>query len=120
MLAIRGMIRLRLGHAFSAVDDFREMLRLREGGSALEIADARMHLGEGYLFLAGKLREGRDLLRESVGTYARYPDNPNLPRARRKLARAYLLNRQIGLYRRTKAEAAQDALRIGALDQIRE
>jgi len=89
LLAIRGSIRLAMGLWPLAVTDFREMLRLRErqDAPAIKIADALMHLGYAYSLIPmwGK---GRTLLNDAVRMLEQHPDDPNLPRARRKLASA--------------------------------
>jgi hypothetical protein len=120
LLAIRGSIRLQLGWWPGAVSDFRRMLRLREasGASPQKIADAQMHLGFAYA-LCPLSSSGLDLLCKSVETFAATPDDPNLPRAKKKLALAYFLRCRPSLGRRYKLEAAADAARTGALDQAR-
>lgn len=95
------------------------MLRLREAAGAPQrkIADALMHLGHAYAFcpLVGK---GRSLLRESVRILERYPDDPNLARARRKLAFAYKLAGQTTRAQEELQKAELDASRLAAYDQI--
>lgn len=119
LLAIRGSIRLRFGYVFSAVTDFEEMLHLRETRQAPpnKIGDALMHVGLGHLSTFRFLK-GRDFLKKSVELLARYPNDPNLPRARRKLALAYRLTGRLGLAREMQEQANQDAERLGALDQL--
>jgi len=119
LLAIRGSIRLRMGYWPGAISDFRKMLHIREGAGAppQKIADALMHLGHAYSFCPLSAK-GRDLLRQSVAILESYPDDPNLARARRKLASAYKLAGQRDREEQTKAQANADARRLGAYDQM--
>jgi tetratricopeptide (TPR) repeat protein len=120
LLAIRGSIRLRMGLWPWAISDFQEMLRIREKANAAphKIADAFMHLGEAYALFAVSSK-GRDLLQKAVNILEEYPNDPNLARARRKLAAAY----RRALKHREAEEALRmaelDASRLAALDQLR-
>jgi len=120
LLAIRGSIRLRMGLWPWAISDFARMLHIREkaGATPPKVADALMHLGEAYA-LFSLSSAGRDLLRKAVSIFEKYPDDPNLPRARRKLAEAY---KRAGKFKEAEDElrmAKLDAERIAAFDQIR-
>ena len=119
LLAIRGSIRLRMGYWPGAVSDFKEMLRLRESAGAppQKIADALMHLGHAYAFFP-LLGKGRNLLKESVEIFEVYPNDPNLARARRKLATAYKLAGQFALAEETRQQAESDASKTAADDQL--
>jgi hypothetical protein len=116
-LAIRGSIWLQFGNGFSAVSDFKRMLRMREKGDATkeELADAWMHLGFGYLF-CGRCLKGRDYLKRGVD--AMDHDHAGIARAKRKLALAYRLTGKRPEYETLKKEADADAVRLGASDQI--
>jgi hypothetical protein len=118
LLAIRGSVRLRMGWWPGAIADFQKMLRLREeqGASQAKIADALMHLGQGYA-LCPLSSKGTELLHRSIELLS--TNDPNLPRVKRKLAFAYRIRGQ-----RTRAdhfyrEAWADAERLGAYDQMR-
>jgi hypothetical protein len=119
LLAIRGSIRLRMGLWPGAILDFTRMLRLREAANAPPetVADALMHLGFAYS-LFPLMPKGRDLLRRSVEILKGYPNNPNLARARRKLAFAYKIAGQRKRAGDALAEAEADASRLGAYDQM--
>jgi hypothetical protein len=120
LLAIRGSIRLQLGLWPSAASDFRRMLRLRgrSAASSGKIADARMHLGLAYA-LCPLSSKGVDLLSASVRELSAHPNDPNLPRAKRKLALAYRLRLDWARAERCRREAEEDARRLNALDQAR-
>lgn len=116
--AVRGSIRLRYGNAWSAVSDFKTMLRLREkaGESEDMIGDALVHLGYGYLF-CGRWFTGRDYIEQGLQAISKNPDNPAIARAKRKLAVAYKLTGKFTDSKKIYAEAQKDAKRLGALDQ---
>jgi tetratricopeptide (TPR) repeat protein len=90
LLAIRGSIRLRSLNWFGAVADFQQMRKIREGNgsSPQKLADVYMHLGQAYAFLPFS-RRAEDLLKKAVAVLEAFPDDPNLPRARRKLVELY-------------------------------
>jgi hypothetical protein len=117
-LAIRGSIWLRFGNGFSAVHDFKKMLKIREGEGADKeaLADAMVHLGFAYLFCCRRLT-GLDYLER--GVRAMNPNHAGITRAKRKLAVAYKLTGKRSECERVKKEAEADAIRLGALDQIR-
>ena len=117
-LAIRGSIWLRFGNGFSAVHDFKKMLKMREseGADKEALADAMVHLGFAYLFCCRRLT-GLDYLER--GVRAMNPDHAGITRAKRKLAIAYKLTGKRSECERVKKEAEADAIRLGALDQIR-
>lgn len=119
LLAIRGSIRLRLGNWPGAVSDFKEMLRVRQKAksSPQKHADALMHLGSVFLFWPAG-RKASDYLSEAVSILEHFPDDPNLPRARRKLAKAQRIAGRISDARANEAKAKAEATRQGALDQI--
>jgi hypothetical protein len=116
-LAIRGSISLRFGNGYSAVHDFKKMLKIHEQAKATEdeLADAMVHLGFGYLF-CGRWFTGRDYLK--CGVDAMNPNHAGIARAKRKLAIAYKLTGKRSEYEKFKKEADADAIRLGALDQI--
>ncbi|MBZ5596021.1 MAG: hypothetical protein LAP39_27580 [Acidobacteriia bacterium] len=120
LLAIRGSVRLKMGLWPWAIADFDKMLQIREkaGAPPHKIADALMHLGEAHALFPVSSK-GRNLLRTAVNILEQYPNDPNLPRARRKLAAAYRF-----ALRRREAEdtlrmAELDASRLAAFDQLR-
>ncbi|MGH7972023.1 MAG: tetratricopeptide repeat protein, partial [Limisphaerales bacterium] len=117
-LAIRGMIRLRLGNLWGAVLDFKEMLRLREtnGAAPEQIGDAMVHLGFAYL-CCGRWLKGRDYLER--GVLSLRPDDPGIVRAKRKLVLAYKLTGRSAEAKHLLEQADADAIGLGALDQIR-
>lgn len=119
-LAIRGMIRLRLGNVWGAVLDFKEMLRLREraGAPPAQIGDAMVHLGFAYFF-CGRWLKGRDYLERGVQAMSLNPNDPGVARAKRKLVLAYRLTGKSARARQIQLEAETDAVRLGALDQVR-
>lgn len=121
LLAIRGSVRLRMGWWPGAISDFSKMLRLREANDAppQKIADALMHLGTAYA-LCPLLSKGTDLLHKSVDVLSANPHDPNLSRAKRKLAFAYGLRGDRTLAERYRREAEADAQRVAADDQIRD
>jgi tetratricopeptide (TPR) repeat protein len=116
-LAIRGSIWLQFGNGYSAVKDFKKMLKILEQDDATEeeLADAMVHLGFGYLF-CGRWFKGRDYLER--GVRALNPNHAGIARAKRKLAIAYKLTGKRADYKKYKQEADADAVRLGALDQI--
>jgi hypothetical protein len=116
-LAIRGSIWLRFGNGFSAVHDFKKMLKIRESERADKeaLADAMVHLGFAYLFCCRRLT-GLDYLKRGVD--AMNPNHAAIARAKRKLAIAYKLTSKRAEYETFKQEADADAMRLGALDQI--
>jgi tetratricopeptide (TPR) repeat protein len=118
LLAMRGSINLALGNIFRAVEDFKEMLCLREsaGTSEREIADAQMQLGFAYSLCM--LPRGRALLRASVHTLRKSPDDPNLARALRKLAFSYKLVGNFRRARKYQAEANSVAAGLAEYDQM--
>lgn len=119
LLALRGSVRLRMGNIFGAIADFERMRQLREtiGASEPKKADALMHLGHACS-LVPCFSKGRDLLKESVAIYERFPNDPNLPRARRKLAFAYKMRGQRARAREQIELANLDASRIAVYDQM--
>ena len=119
LLALRGSIRLRMGNFVGALTDFQKMVRLREASGAGEQkkADALMHLGHAYSFVPC-LARGCDLLSASVKILEQFPNDPNLPRARRKLAFAYKLRGQRARAREQLELANREASRIAADDQM--
>ena len=119
LLAIRGSIRLRMGYLTGAIEDFTEMRRLREDAKAgpLKIADALMHAGFAYAFIPFH-PQARALLSASVTILENYPENPNLPRALRKLAFARKMSGDLRGARELAARADAHAAKIAADDQL--
>ncbi len=118
-LAIRGSIRLRLGCIPGAISDFRSMLRIREnaGESEEQLGDALAHLGLAYL-CCGRWLTARDYLEHAVRALSKNPSDPGIARAKIKLARAYKLTGRFSDSKRIYEEAQNDAIRLGALDQV--
>lgn len=118
-LAIRGSIRLRLCNVPGSVSDFKMMVRLREcaGESEESLGDAMVHLGFAYLF-CGRWLKGRDYLERGVQAMSKNSGHPSVARAKRKLALAYKLNGMFADAKAMRKEAENDAVRLGALDQI--
>ena len=118
-LAVRGSIRLRLGNPWGAVSDFKKMLEIREqmGESEQKLGDAMVHLGYGYLF-CGRWWKARDYLERGIEALSKNPNDPGIARAQRKLAIAYRLTGRFPEARNTRAQARQNAARLGALDQL--
>jgi tetratricopeptide (TPR) repeat protein len=120
VLAIRGSIRLRLGNVWGGVSDFKRMLQIRQrvALSEAEIGDAMVHLGFAYLH-CGRWLKARDLLERGVRAMSMKQNHPGLARAKRKLALGYKLTGRFADAKQCLREAEADALRLGALDQIR-
>lgn len=118
-LAQRGSVRHAQGDVAGAITDFRRVVDLRrnvEHASNSDIAQGLTELGFALVF-AGQVREGLRSMEEGIALFDG-PPTGFLVRAQRKLGRAYL---RAGAPRRALdalAQAHDNAVRTGSLDQI--
>ena len=120
LLAIRGSIRRTAGRTSEAVEDYEEVLRLRDDGnhSPGQIGEAESELGYGYLS-QWRLHKGLELCEEGVKKMRSEPGRKGfLVRGLRKLSLAYAANGRLLAAYETRREANALSRAAGTYDQF--
>ncbi len=119
--AVRASIHLRLWHPFRALDDYKDVLKLREAGqeSDARIGEAMSELGFAYVCI-GRRKRGTALLEEGVRRLSKAQNRGFLIRGKRKLAQAYRWQGRLENAACEEREATQLAETERMLDQMRQ
>jgi len=120
LLAIRGSIRRATGRIFEAIEDYEEVLRLRDNGnhSPGQIGEAESELGYGYLS-QWRLHKGLELCEEGVNKMRSEPERKGfLVRGLRKLSVAYAANGRLLAAYETRRVASALSRAAGTYDQL--
>ncbi len=119
LLAIRGSIFRQMGKISECIDDYEEVLRIREQIDApvFQRGDAKCELGFAYLRDFSP-RKGLDYCKEGVEMLRHGGRAGFLARGLRKLAIAYLMNGRLNKAYEVRKEARDVAEKHGAFDQL--
>ncbi len=119
LLAIRGSILRQMRRFSAAVDDYEEVLRIRQQRRAPEssIGEALSELGYGYL-CQGRFWKGRDYCEQGTRLLRGVDTKGFLVRGLRKLALAYLVTGHLLKSYHTWLETKEVAHAHGAFDQL--
>jgi len=119
LLAIRGSVFRQLGRIADCINDYEEVLRIRQRSSYPDsaIGEALCELGYGYLRQFSP-RKGLRFCEEGLEKLRQGGRAGFLARGLRKLAVAYLVNGRLGKAYEAREEAKAVAIKHGALDQL--